>query len=245
MNTLRKIAKRIPVLPSLYRVLRNRYEYFQLKSQPPEAVFTNIYQNNRWGGTESVSGLGSDIHQTELIIKELPTLLSEYKIVSMLDIPCGDFHWMKNMDVSNIQYTGADIVDALIENNSKQYGKDGKSFQKINLINDNLPKVDLIFCRDCLVHLSFKDILDALHNICASNSEYLLTTTFTARNKNDDIATGQWRTLNLELPPFMLPKPIKLINEGCTEYEGAFADKALGLWKISEIQECLPKEQTR
>ncbi len=242
MNTLRKIAKKIPILSSIYRIVKNRYEFFQLKSQPPEAVFTNIYNNNRWGGTESVSGLGSDIHQTELIIQELPSLFKEYQVESMLDIPCGDFHWMKNMDLSNIEYIGADIVDALIERNTQQYGNGGNRFQKINLINDSLPEVDLLFCRDCLVHLSFKDIWDALYNICASNSEYLLTTTFPGRDNNDDIATGQWRTLNLELSPFMLPKPLKLINEGCTEYEGAFADKALGLWKISEIQESLPKK---
>jgi len=38
MNTLRKIAKKIPILSSIYRKLRNRYEFLQLRSQPPEAV---------------------------------------------------------------------------------------------------------------------------------------------------------------------------------------------------------------
>lgn len=159
----------------------------------------------------------------------------------MLDIPCGDFHWMKNIKLNDIDYTGADIVTELVENHIKQYGTMCVKFQKLNLIEDALPKVDLVFTRDCLMHLSFQDIFSALNNLCNSQSKYLLTTTFTRRNRNQDIETGDWHVLNLEIAPFALPRPIKLINEGCTEGEGAYADKALGLWRIADIGESLTR----
>jgi 2-polyprenyl-3-methyl-5-hydroxy-6-metoxy-1,4-benzoquinol methylase len=244
MSKLTEIAKKIPVLPSLYRVLRNKYAYYQLKSKGTEQVFTRIYTGNAWGGNDSVSGAGSDVYQTRIITQELPVLFSDLSISKMLDIPCGDFHWMKNVDLSKLDYTGADIVDGPIESNRAQYSRDGLDFRKLNAIEDKLPKVDLVFCRDCLVHFSFEDVVKALDNICNSQSEYLLTTTFVGRTDNHDIATGQWRTLNLEVAPLMLPKPLRIITEGCTESNGAYADKALGLWKIADIRESLTKHRT-
>jgi hypothetical protein len=157
----------------------------------------------------------------------------------MLDIPCGDFHWMNKVDLTNIEYTGADIVKELIERNIKEYGRDGVHFQHLNLIKDKLPRVDLVFCRDCLVHLSFADIFLALDNVCTCDADYILTTTFTDRKDNYDIVTGHWRVLNLERAPFMLPEPLTIINEGCMEGGGGFQDKALGLWRIADIRKSL------
>jgi hypothetical protein len=157
----------------------------------------------------------------------------------MLDIPCGDFWWMKEVELGNICYTGADIVHDLVEGN-KQYENRNRSFRKLDLIRDELPAVDLVFVRDCLVHLSFEDIFKALQNIVDSKSRYLLTTTFTARDKNRDIATGQWRALNLVLAPFNLPQPEVLINEYHPKKE--YADKCLGLWHIRDVSESLSKD---
>lgn len=239
MAKLKEIAKKIPVLPSLYRMLSSRYISYRQKSKKIEQVFTDIYKSNTWGGKNSVSGTGSDAYQTRVIVKELPAVFSDLGISTMLDIPCGDFNWMENVNLSDIDYTGADIVNDLIENNVEQYGRDGVRFHKLNLIKDELPKVDLVFSRDCLVHFSFEDVYNALDNLCNSQSEYFLTTTFTGRTENYDIATGKWRTLNLEIAPFVLPQPLKIINEGCTEADGTYTDKALGLWRIADIRECL------
>jgi hypothetical protein len=81
MSKLTEIAKKIPVLPSLYRVLRNKYAYYQLKSKGTEQVFTQIYSGNAWGGKDSVSGAGSDVYQTRIITQELPVLFSDHRIV--------------------------------------------------------------------------------------------------------------------------------------------------------------------
>ncbi len=239
MGTLKQVAKKVPFVHSFYRALSNSFARHQLKSKNAENIFTEIYRNNAWGGDDSVSGTGSDLLQTEAIIRELPGLLGEYNISTMLDIPCGDFHWMKKTVPSGMDYLGADIVEELIQENTRVYAGEHIRFQQLNLIEDCLPEVDLVFCRDCLVHLSFSDISLALDNICRSKSRYLLTTIFTERKSNRDIATGQWRTLNLQLPPFGLPKPKKTIIEACTEADGIYGDKALGLWEIADIREVL------
>ena len=239
MGTLREIAKKIPVIPFLHRALHSRYVRYQLKSKSMEGVFTDIYRTNAFGGKDSVSGPGSDVHQTRIISSELPALFDALSISTMLDIPCGDFHWMKNVNLNNIDYTGADIVKELVQRNRAKYARDGVRFQYMNLIRDKLPKVDLILCRDCLVHFSFADTRLALDNVCNSHSEYFLSTTFTGRKDNHDIVTGQWHPINLELVPFVLPKPLKIVNEACTEGDGAYEDKALGLWRIAGIRESL------
>lgn len=256
MGRLKDIAKDLPLLPSVYRLLRSRYdnyrkmmrrrrEYYQLKAKSTQEVFTDIYKENAWCGKASRSGAGSDIDQTRIIAHELPILFSEFRISTLLDIPCGDFHWMRNVDLSGIDYTGADVVDELIMVNTQLYARDGVRFQKINLLKDHLPKAHLVLCRDCLVHFSFEDILHALANICNSDIEFLLTTTFPERKENRDIATGQWRVLNLEVTPFVLPSPLKIINEGCTQGRGSYTDKALGLWRVTDIRESLTKRTVR
>lgn len=244
MGTLKEIAKKIPVIPFLYRALRIRHILYLLKLISTEDVFTEIYESNTWRGKDSVSGTGSDVYQTKIIDSELPALFNVLNISTMLDIPCGDFHWMKSVNMNSIYYIGADIVKELIQKNSEMYARDGVRFLYLNLIKDKLPKVDLVFCRDCLVHFSFSDAFLALENVCKSQSEYFLTTTFTGARDNHDIETGNWDPRNLELAPFWLPKPLEIINEGCTEVDGVYVDKALGLWRIADIRESLTRRCT-
>ena len=70
-----------------------------------------------------VSGPGSDVNQTSLITKELFALFKDLNIRTMLDIPCGDFNWMKDVDLNSIDYTGADIVEELIDEDRERLCK--------------------------------------------------------------------------------------------------------------------------
>src|SRR5262249_226159 len=110
-----------------------------------------------------------------------------------------------------------------------------------DVTSDKLPGADIILSRDLLVHLSFRDIAAALENFKQSMSEYLLTTTFPRTTRNIDILSGDWRPINLQLPPFNFPEPLRLINENCTEHGGRYADKSLGLWKLDDLCESVPK----
>ena len=196
-----------------------------------EKTFKEIYNSNHWSGNESVSGQGSADQQTLEIRKHIPQLVRALEIKSFLDLPCGDFHWFSEMDIELESYIGGDIVDEIVESNAKTYAKNNRKFMKLDLIQDPLPDADLLFCRDCLVHLSNEDIIKALDNIRQSNINYLLTTTFPECSQNQDIVTGDWRIINLQKAPFNFPTPLKLINEKCTEGKGTYADKSLGLWK--------------
>jgi glycosyltransferase involved in cell wall biosynthesis len=197
--------------------------------------FKKYYVENKFGAVESFSGAGSSLFQTRIVRRELPNILNKLQINSVLDIPCGDFNWMQHIDLGTIHYTGGDIVAELAERNRLLHGSEQRSFERLDAINGPLPKADLIFCRDCFVHLPFIDCLKALRTFKASQAMWLLTTTFSERTENIDLIADAWRPLNLCLSPFNLPEPALLINEKCTEGGGMFADKALGLWDLRSL----------
>lgn len=197
-----------------------------------KSTFDDIYNNNLWSSKESKSGLGSELTSTAKIRTELPELINKYGMTSMLDIPCGDYNWMKEVNLSGVTYIGADIVEGVIANNKTLYPE--VDFRVMDLTKDVLPTVDLIFVRDCLGHLSNANVFKALENIKASGSGYLLTTCFTKYDRNSDIVDGGWRPINLMLAPFRL-KPQYLINENCTEGFPHYNDKCLVLFKIDDL----------
>ncbi|HVX64969.1 MAG TPA: class I SAM-dependent methyltransferase [Bryobacteraceae bacterium] len=216
--------------------LRFALEGDSLRELPLARRFERIYETNLWGSPDSRSGLGSEFDATAHLRAALPALLRELGVRTLLDVPCGDCGWISRMEL-DCEYTGADIVPALIERNRVEYAAThpGWRFTRLDLTSDPLPRAGLVLSRDCLVHLSFQNILRALENLKASGSEWLLTTTFTDHDENQDIADGDWRPLNLQQAPFHLPAPQALIIEGCTEAEGSYADKALGLWRIADL----------
>jgi 2-polyprenyl-3-methyl-5-hydroxy-6-metoxy-1,4-benzoquinol methylase len=233
---MKKIIQNIVPAPLLrwYKAITMRFSRF--KNMDTKEVFTIIYNTNDWKSQESISGIGSEIKQTESLIKDLGKLLKDLNTTSLLDIPCGDFKWMQEVDLSGIHYTGADIVEELIEKNKKDHKyKSNIEFKVLDLINGPLPKNDLIIVRDCFVHLSFADIFKALENIRSSGCKYLLTTTFPEHRVNYNIATGEWRTINLVKKPFNFQPPLLVINENCTEYNGRYKDKSMALWEVSKI----------
>jgi hypothetical protein len=234
LEIVKSIAKRLPFVLAAHEA----YSSYRRSRMSTQEIFTRIFQRNAWKGAHSVSGWGSDPDQTGNIIKELPVLLKELGTSTMLDLPCGDFHWMRVLDLKDIKYIGADVVNELVCHN-RRHESDNTSFVHLDLLADELPSVDLVFCRDCLVHFSFADVGRALSNICRSSSTYLLTTTFPDAPKNIDIVTGGWRVLNLQIEPFNLPPPLRVIVEGCTEAGGRYSDKSLGLWRVEDINECV------
>ncbi|MGA3023284.1 MAG: class I SAM-dependent methyltransferase [Bryobacteraceae bacterium] len=201
-----------------------------------EAVFTRYWAANTWGDAESRSGAGANLRQTAFLRDELAGLLEDLSIRRLLDIPCGDFHWMKAVQwPSGLSYVGGDIVEPMVKRNNDMYGGRNVSFRTIDVLRDALPEADLVLCRDCLVHFSFADVFTALRNLRQSRVKYLLTTHFAGQRDNSNIRTGRWQAISLTARPFGFPPPLRLIDERCTEGNGRYRDKCLGLWRLEDI----------
>jgi SAM-dependent methyltransferase len=195
-------------------------------------VFSEHYRRNGWGKVESASGEGSSYEQTAAVRQALPAIVRDFEVRTLLDAPCGDFNWLRSVDLP-VRYVGIDVVQALIDSNQRRFANDSRSFVRLDLTRDPLPAVDLVLCRDCLFHFSYADIHKALANIKRSGARLLLTTTNPSLAANRDIVTGEWRRLNLQAPPFSLPAPLMLVDERCPSPYAP--DKHLALWRIADL----------
>lgn len=155
---------------------RQRWYRLLLAGASNKVLFTLIHDKHLWDEKESVSGPGSTFDATRNIRAALPEIFETYNIKSVLDIPCGDFNWMQHVDLKGIDYTGADIVEELIEKNNRNFASDKRKFLVLDLTRDTLPGSDLVICRDGLVHLTDREISLALRNIKKSGAKYLFTT---------------------------------------------------------------------
>lgn len=207
------------------------------KTKSAEEVFTAIYETNYWCGWESRSGQGSNISTTIGVRSALIDIVQRYHIKTLLDAPCGDFNWMKAViDSLGLElYLGVDIVKSVVKECQQKYGSPRVLFMYADLITTPLPKMDLIFSRDCLAHMSYADAMQTLANFKASGSAYLLTSHHLATSANTAIVTGNYYSINLTLPPFNFPAPLLIILEKGVEPASAHQGKALALWRFEDL----------
>src|ERR1700730_6843318 len=106
----------------LRSVINRRMTVDSLGTDNPKQVFTNIFRKNWWNNEESRSGWGAELKRTVSIRAELPGFVQRHSVHSLLDAPCGDFHWMKHVHwPSGFRYVGADIVHDLIIEKRRKY----------------------------------------------------------------------------------------------------------------------------
>lgn len=224
------------VSQNILSISRNEVEAMILSGQhTPFELFNNMYSINYWGCDESLSGGGSTLASTQVIRTELPRLILALGVKSLLDAPCGDYNWMKTLDLPIDKYYGIDIVEELIVSNKKQYKNNKNNFYCLNLIVDELPHTDLILCRDCLAHLSLDNAVSVIKNFKRSGAKYLLATTHIATRVNENIKIGETSPYNLQRPPFNFPKPLLIIEETTAENLSRSTRKCLGLWAFNDL----------
>ena len=237
MNIKRTLKELVPLhVLDVYTKLKYSKADSRYAGMDAGDVFAKIYKENLWRSIESVSGPGSAVHNTFEVVLGINSLIRELRIQSILDAPCGDFNWMKGIELRNIQYTGVDIVRELIAGNIIKYGGGSVRFVVMDICKDQMPIADLVLSRDCLVHFSYDHIHQALKNVIASGSTYFATTSFAYHKVNFDITTGDWRPLNLQIDPFRFPPPWRYVpehNAGLSKKE--HRGKMLGLWKIKDL----------
>jgi len=223
-----KLKSIAPRCVNLAQRILNRRAYM-------ESIFARLYTDNLWGDAESVSGPGSTFNSTIKLRNELPLLLAELGAKTLLDAPCGDFNWIKETDLRLEQYTGVDVVADIIARNQKLYENERTTFYVRDLTREELPCVDVILCRDCFIHLSYRHVAAAIKNFKRSRSTYLLTNNYPLLHSNKDINTGDFRFINLMLPPFDFPASIRQINEKFPEQQTEFFGKTLELWRLGDL----------
>jgi hypothetical protein len=132
-----------------------------------------------------------------------------------------------------MDYLGADIVADLVEVDNARYGGPGRRFIVADITADPLPRVDLVLCRDGMVHFCDTHVHQALANFARSGSTYLLATTYAGTKDNVDITSGWWRPVNLCRPPFNLPPPLLQLPDAASD--DFYPEKALALWRIADL----------
>lgn len=197
-----------------------------------QRVFTRIHDENLWGDDRSVSGGGSALESTRAIREQLPALWEKHGIRTLVDAPCGDFVWMKEIVHHLDDYTGLDIVPALIGANQAEYGMETVRFACADLTSDPLPKADAILCRDCLMHLPTRLIRAAIANFRASGARFVFLTSDGDAAPYYDIPTGRFRRINLFKQPFNFPPPLEAIPE---DPAGERLARTLNLWRLADL----------
>ncbi|MCB8836481.1 bifunctional 2-polyprenyl-6-hydroxyphenol methylase/3-demethylubiquinol 3-O-methyltransferase UbiG [Aurantimonas sp. VKM B-3413] len=200
----------------------------------------NYFSYGMWpgGGKETVSGAGSTVRYTEPLRPRLQEVLRALKVRRFLDAPCGDFNWMKHLDLTGIHYVGLDIVDQVIVENIEKYARPDVEFAVSDITKDPLPESDLMLCRDVLLHLPFAAIADLFRNILENNIQNLLISNYTVQPNKDLSTPGSARLVNLNLYPFEFP--VVSPDRRLMDWIPGFPERFLDLYSRSELENILP-----
>ncbi|RYD94806.1 MAG: class I SAM-dependent methyltransferase [Sphingobacteriales bacterium] len=198
-----------------------------------ELQFDNVYKHNYWGSGESRSGSGSEHKFTLNYRARLSKLLAAQSLERVFDAPCGDLNWMRHViSETNIIYSGGDISPLLVDDVRSRYPN--VNLCVFDIIRDEFPVADVWHCRDCLFHLPTEDVLSALKNFSNSKIPYALITSHKAYllHSNLNVSLGGFRFLDLERPPFSLPRPVRRIPD---YKKGTEFPRYVCLWSRDQI----------
>lgn len=198
--------------------------------------FEGIYARGHWTAGRSdvpLSGEGSTLDATAALREWLPLMLRQLEAKTLLDVGCGDFTWMRTVDLP-CRYVGIDLVASVVAANTAAFADDRRSFAVANAVADPLPAADVALCREVLFHLSFADARALLLNVVANGAAWLMLTTDRATRFNADIESGGARFLNLEIAPFSFGPPDHFVEE-----PGSMRGRRVGVWSAARVKTAL------
>jgi SAM-dependent methyltransferase len=173
-----------------------------------------LFTVSRLSAPETANGPGSTVELTEGLRSWLPSLFQKYDITSVLDAPCGDWSWLRYVDLTGITYTGWDVVPEMVAQASERAFVKlvTASFDVVNILTvPKIPCVDLILSRDFLAHLPDEPAMRVIDKFKSSGSKYLLTSHYPESDNvfDYDPKDFAWigyaeRAINLEREPFSL-----------------------------------------
>lgn len=204
-----------------------------LQGADAKSRFQAIYDTGVWRHGDYAtpgSGLGSSLSATSALRQIFSSLLDELGAQTLLDVGCGDFFWMRHINISQ-NYVGIDVVEIVIKENKKNFENSRRKFLSLDAIVDDLPDADVVMCREILFHLSFRDIRKLLTNILSKDRSYVIATSDRQTSFNSDIPTGDFRLLNLEASPLRFPAPIRVIEDSAITPR-----RIIGVWDVKHLK---------
>jgi hypothetical protein len=229
-RTSKEVARHV-----LHRLgVKRKFGYLQPEKR--EQRFAQIYEQRVWAhGDDAVpgSGRGSTLDATTGIREALPGLLDRLGCETLMDLGCGDFTWMREVELGR-PYIGVDLVAGVIEENIRRFGADDRSFIHADAAVDPLPAADVVLCREVLFHLSFDDIRKVLENVFSQPRRYLIATTDEVTVFNSNIRSGDYRFLNLRRAPFRFGEPVASLSD-----TGVAASRQLAVWPVRQVCEAM------
>ena len=209
-----------------------------------------VFEDRSWSQGRpdtSLSGFNASVRATRRLRAALPQIVARYAITSFVDAPCGDWFWMRHVDLTGIDYTGWEISQKLVDHNW-QFTADGVTFALGDITSDPLPRADLVMCRDTLVHLMFDKRWDFFENFAASGSTYLLSTHWFVPTNRWVYRNGGEKPISLLAEPFSFGEPLDWVVETARDRPEVAADskqRAMGLWHRDAIVARLRSAQDR
>ncbi|MEM7396764.1 MAG: class I SAM-dependent methyltransferase, partial [Verrucomicrobiota bacterium] len=216
-----KQASRADTRTSVFTVLLEAEICFKKRGMSDssiEEIFTDIYQQKKWGGTAARSGAGSGDEPglaayTRMIAEK--AVLENFQGLSFVDLGCGDFRVGRRLIPLCSHYVGIDLVRPLVQKNRERYETDTIRFEHMDMSRHELPRGDVCFIRQVFQHLSNDTISSVLPQL--TRYKWVFITEHLPENHNLikpnlDMPSGvgvrvyQYSGVYLNEPPFNLPE---------------------------------------
>ncbi len=178
-----------------------------------EQVFSHIYEKGIWGRNskgEGFSGEGSSVENAAQYAKFLEDFITYNQIESVLDVGCGDWTFSQYIQWGKAHYTGIDVVKSVIDRNRVKFTSPTVTFLHCDEKFTDLPSADLVICKDVLQHLPTESILLFLNQI-PKFKHCLITNDIDEWSTNKSIQAGDYRSIDLQKPPFNV-KGVKILT---------------------------------
>lgn len=176
-------------------------------------AFTKVYDENVWQ-RKNTSGPGSSAQHTGAYRSFLQRVLGGYRIRRVIDVGCGLWEHLGEINWTGVEYLGIDPVQSVVERNRSLPLPPNHRFQ-CGVLDDipDLGTYDLAIVKDVMQHLPNTAIQAMLHQLRVV--KYLLVTNDLAAGPNVECTLGGFRKIDLELPPFEVTPIGKIDFKSC------------------------------
>jgi SAM-dependent methyltransferase len=134
-------------------------------------VFTDVYLRKAWihptTDRDLYSGPGSNPEFAAPYAEAVRRFAEDKGVKTIVDLGCGDFRVGRRIARPPFRYVGVDVVDVVVDYNTKHYAAENIEFLRRDICLDPLPGGDLCLVREVFQHLCNDQILAALKQMRA------------------------------------------------------------------------------